>query len=258
MTFDDLVDAIAPTRNEVVAHPLYFHLTSVGRLRTFLEHHVWAVWDFMSLLTMLQQQCTSITVPWTPPRSTAAARFVNEIKTGEESDVALEVGYVSHVDLYLGAMREAGADTGPIERTMRYFTAEGVSFHLDHVPKMAREFGAPEGAVRFLATTFAILEQGSLPHIAAAFTLGREQLIPHMFEPLLHHLDAGGKTLRYYLDRHIEIDGESHGPLARGLVESVCDTEDAWAAARHGAVAAVMARRRLWDDTLDAMLKGQR
>jgi hypothetical protein len=256
VTFDDLVLAIGPTRGEVVAHPIYFHLTSVPRLRVFMEHHVWAVWDFMSLLTALQRECTSTTLPWVPSHNTTAARFVNEIKVAEESDVDGDDGFVSHVDLYLKAMGEAGADTGPLERTMRYFDSPSSAFHLDHVWEVARKYGAPEGAVRFLATTFSILEQGSLPHIAAAFTLGREQLIPAMFEPLLHHLDAGGKTLRYYLDRHIEIDGDSHGPLARALVESVCDTEDAWAAARHGAVTAVMARRRLWDDTLDAMLKG--
>lgn len=257
MTFDDLADAVAPTRAEVVAHPLYFALRSPHDLRVFMEHHVWAVWDFMSLLTALQREVTSTTVPWLPSASTAAARFVNEIKTGEESDAYGE-GFISHVDLYLMAMQEARADRTPIESTMRHLVAPGMVWHLDKVPVIARSFGAPAGAERFLATTFGIIGSGSLPAIAAAFTLGREQLIPAMFTPLLAHLDNGGKTLRHYLDRHIELDGESHGPLARGLLDAVCTSDESWAEARHAAVAAVMARRRLWDDTLDAIVKGHR
>lgn len=255
MTFDDLVEAVAPTRAEVVSHPIYYALHDTLRLRTFMEHHVWAVWDFMSLLTALQLRVTCTSVPWLPPRSTHAARFVNEIKTGEECDAYGE-GYIGHVDLYRLAMGEAGASTIPIDATMRHLVAPGQAWHLYAIPRIARGFGAPSGAERFLTTTFGIIEVADLPALAAAFTLGREQLIPAMFEPLLAGLGNGGATLRHYLDRHIELDGETHGPLARSLVEEVCRTEADWTSARRAAIAAVMARRQLWTDTLDAMVKG--
>jgi len=255
VTFDDLAEAVAPTRAEVVGHPLYYALDSLPRLRLFMEHHVWAVWDFMSLLTALQLRTTCTSVPWLPSRSPAAARFVNEIKTGEECDTYGE-GFIDHVSMYRLAMVEAGANLTAIDATLRHLHAPGQQWHLPEVPRIARKFGAPPGAERFLTTTFGIIGTGNLPAIAAAFTLGREQLIPAMFEPLLAGLSNGGATLRHYLDRHIELDGESHGPLARGLVEAVCETEEDWTSARRAAVAAVMARRQLWTDTLDAMVKG--
>src|SRR5262245_49472766 len=114
-TFDHLRAELAPTRARLLAHPLYTRIDGLESLRVFQEHHVFAVWDFMSLLKALQRHLTCVDVPWTPRASTTAARFVNEIVLGEESD-ELEPGRcVSHFELYRAAMRETGARTDSVD-----------------------------------------------------------------------------------------------------------------------------------------------
>ena len=50
---DRLEEQITPARNVVVTHPLYAALDSRPAILTFMEYHVFAVWDFMSLLKSL-------------------------------------------------------------------------------------------------------------------------------------------------------------------------------------------------------------
>src|SRR6195952_3025556 len=52
---DRLEANIAEARTEVVKHPVYARLDNLSAVQTFLEHHVFAVWDFMSLLKSLQR-----------------------------------------------------------------------------------------------------------------------------------------------------------------------------------------------------------
>src|SRR5580692_3282489 len=111
---DRLEEQIAQARGAVVKHPLYAALTSQPAIRTFMEHHVFAVWDFMSLLKSLQRNLTCVDVPWVPTGPTGSRRLINDIVLVEESD-ELRDGFISHFELYVEGMTEAGADTSVID-----------------------------------------------------------------------------------------------------------------------------------------------
>ena len=107
----DNIDHLARLRDTLLDHPLYADVVSIDDLRQFMEDHVFAVWDFMSLLKRLQQEMTCTSVPWLPADNPKAARLINDIVIGEETDVDPDGLYVSHLDLYLRAMKDVGADT---------------------------------------------------------------------------------------------------------------------------------------------------
>ena len=108
--------AIAADRRALLEHPLYGRLQTLSHLAVFMEHHVFAVWDFMSLLKALQVRLTCASVPWLPQGNAQVRRLVNEIVLGEESDALPSGGATSHFELYLQAMQEAGADTSQMNQ----------------------------------------------------------------------------------------------------------------------------------------------
>src|ERR1700761_5921002 len=108
---NDDIYLLARLRDTLLDHPIYTNIVSVGDLRRFMEDHVFAVWDFMSLLKRLQQDMTCTRVPWFPADNARAARLINDIVIGEETDVGPDSSYVSHLDLYLRAMVDVGAST---------------------------------------------------------------------------------------------------------------------------------------------------
>ncbi|MHC5538945.1 DUF3050 domain-containing protein, partial [Singulisphaera rosea] len=113
---DRIRTRIAPLRDALLAHPVYAGIDDIDGLRRFMEHHVFAVWDFMSLLKALQRRVCCVDVPWTPPANPAACRLVNQIVLGEESDEDEEGRPSGHFELYRRAMQLCGAETGPIDR----------------------------------------------------------------------------------------------------------------------------------------------
>lgn len=244
--------AIANERNALLNHRLYGKLQTMDQLAVFMEHHVFAVWDFMSLLKALQLHLTSTRVPWIPQGDARVRRLVNEIVLGEESDVLPGGGYASHFELYLKAMREVGARTAPIEKLMEVLNSgRWVTFALEQ-PDI------PAAVKSFVGYTFAVIERGRPHEIAAAFTYGREDLIPDMFTQLVRELDRQFPnrltTLRYYLDRHIELDGDQHGEMGRQMVEWLCkDDPFRQQEAKQVAVVALQSRLKLWDGIAEAV-----
>src|ERR1700761_1172259 len=100
---------IEPLRQQLIQHELYRNIRTIDDLNIFMEHHIFAVWDFMSLLKSLQQTLTSTNLPWMPVGDANTRYLINEIVLGEESDVDAEGNRMSHFELYLDAMQQAGS-----------------------------------------------------------------------------------------------------------------------------------------------------
>ena len=249
----DLQRSLDPLRERLVSHPVYTALSDLEDVRQFMGHHVFAVWDFMSLLKGLQRELTCVELPWTPRGDATARRLINEIVVAEESDTGLGgVGYASHFELYLAAMRQCGADTERVEDfVLRLQCGETV-------PSALATGRAPLAARRFVGETWRLIEAHSLPSVAAAFTVGREDVIPDMFmrfvaDLSIHHAGRLSNWIDY-LERHIQLDGERHGPMAARMLEAICgDDERAWARAHAGAVSAIEARIELWTGIVEAI-----
>ena len=173
---------LKPLYTRLAAHPLYRSFQSVEDVRTFMESHVYAVWDFMSLLKTLQRGLTCVDTPWLPTADASSRRLINEIVMGEESD-EYEGEPVSHFELYLKAMQACGARTQDIELFVTELTRGR------EIPQAMRNAHATPAAQAFVAETFRIIETGKLHAIAAAFTFGREDLIPDIFRGFLRDQD---------------------------------------------------------------------
>ncbi|MEW1910346.1 DUF3050 domain-containing protein [Kitasatospora sp. NPDC085895] len=243
-----LREAIEPVRQEVVGHPIYRQIDSVERVRSFQEHHVFAVWDFMSLLKCLQRQLTCVELPWVPTGPTASRRLINEIVLVEESD-ELGEGYISHFELYVDGMARAGADTTAVDAFLGRLR-RGVG-----VAEAAKEAEMPTAAADFVAVTWDIIENAPVHCQAAAFAFGREDLIPEMFEQVIRIEDADGRLTIFkdYLARHIEVDGEQHTPMAMQMLIDLCgDDAERWDECAATVRRALAARVALWDGILAA------
>lgn len=253
--FQKRVDtAITDARRALLEHRLYGQLRTVEHLAVFMEHHVFAVWDFMSLLKALQVRLTCASVPWLPQGNAQVRRLVNEIVLGEESDALPDGGAISHFELYLQSMRQAGANTAQIELFIRELESGQT------VDRALQQAEVPPAVGAFVRHTFAVIGRGRAHEIAAAFTYGREDLIPDMFTQLVQGLERQfpGKlaTLRYYLDRHIELDGDEHGEMGRQMVGLLCaGNPRREQEATQAAVAALQARIKLWDGIASAVQK---
>jgi hypothetical protein len=244
-------DQLDHLREALLDHPLYTNVVSVADLRRFMEDHVFAVWDFMSLLKRLQQDMTCIKVPWFPADNTRAARLINDIVIGEETDVDPDGLYISHLELYLRAMKDVGANTLQFD-TFCSMVKTGLP-----VEVVMSRIGVARHVHAFVAQTMALANTGTTEEVLASFFYGREDIIPEMFRRLLKTL-YGAKhdnhTLRhfiYYVDRHIELDGDSHGPMGRLLLEDlVANSPDKAERAIRAARRGIEARIALWSGTL--------
>lgn len=239
------VQLLEHKKHALSRHPLFSEIDSLDALRRFMETHVFAVWDFMSLTKRLQQELTCTRLPWLPPVDPSAARLINEIVLGEESDDRLTQGHCSHFELYLDAMREIGAGTSQIERFVE-LQNQGVDY-----ADALRRVNANQAAATFVTHTLQTALHAPAHSVAAAFLHGRESVIPQMFQTILDRWEIGAgqaPTFRYYLERHIEVDSEDHGPAAEQLLARLVNgDEQRQREVYQAAIAAVESRMQLWD-----------
>lgn len=243
--------ATASLRAQIVNHNVYTKISDLPELRIFMEHHIYAVWDFMSLLKALQINLTCTTLPWFPVGNAKTRQLINEIVAGEESDLDEKGDIKSHFELYLDAMEQVEADTKPIRTFIR-------SLQLGKTFTEAYEIAnVPLAAQQFMDSTFAIINAGKNHAIAAAFTFGREDLIPNMFHTMVNDLNSKHPEqvtiFKYYLDRHIEVDGDHHSHLALTMTSELCKSEAAWNEAAAVVKEALQQRINLWDAALLAI-----
>jgi hypothetical protein len=247
-----LQQRLTPIKDALVKHRIYGEIDRIDALRLFMEHHVFAVWDFMSLLKVLQRRICCVDVPWLPSADSQGCRFINEIVLAEESDIDARGRYASHFELYHGSMRQCGASTAGIDgflSDLRQGIGLLTALESPEVPEASRPF---------VQQTFKIIESGNLCEVAAAFTFGREDLLPDVFQRIVDELNtqAGGRLedFKYYLERHIGLDGDEHGPMATRLLQSLCgDDDELWEMAEQSAVDCLLARQRLWDGIYEAI-----
>ncbi len=244
---------LAALRVQVHAHPIYQAVDSLPRLRCFMQHHVYAVWDFMSLLKAVQGIIAPARAPWLPGKETTLRRFINDLVLGEESDEWLQDGqvvYISHFELYQKAMLEVGAGIQHSNAFLHLVDSLGIDAALS-APV------APIAARQFMRVTFDSLASGK-PHVVMAFlAAGREHIIPDMFRALLREMavdEVTAPAFHYYLNRHVVLDEDRHGPMALRLLEMLCEGDTTRIAeAQAAAASALSARLAFWDGVLAAM-----
>jgi hypothetical protein len=217
--------SLALVLKELHEHRIYKLLNSPKAIQVFMEHHVWCVWDFQSLLKAMQRHFTCVEIPWRPSPQPLFRRLINEIVLGEESDEDGQGGYLSHFELYLKAMKEAHANTGPMEKFLASLR-DGTSLE-----SALLNSSAPEAVLPFVRHTIQLASSAPIHQLASAFTLGREDLLPGLFQKILQQISQKEQIsysiLEYYLNRHIELDSNTHGPQAFAMLEAACENNSA-------------------------------
>lgn len=252
--FNDIEKSLLPTKKQITSHKVYAQIKSLADLQIFMQFHVYAVWDFMSLLKALQQKLTCTTVPWFPVGNGSVRALINQIVAGEESDIDSQGNQLSHFEMYLQAMEQCGADTSSILTFIHTLQQTGdfqQSYALANTPAAARAF---------VDHTFSIIATKQ-PHImSSAFTYGREDLIPDMFTTMVDELQKQFpnqlSAYKYYLDRHIEVDGDEHGHMATTMTQQLCGNDPKKIeAAKQAATESLQHRIILWDGVLETLNK---
>jgi hypothetical protein len=254
---ENIQKSIASLRAEIINHKVYAVIEDLEDLRIFMEYHVYAVWDFMSLLKALQINLTCTQVPWFPIGSGNTRALINEIVAGEESDMDAYGDKKSHFEMYLDAMQQCGADITQINRFTETLKATA------DFEKAYTHSDTPAEARSFVDYTFKIINCDEAHLQASIFTFGREDLIPNMFLTIVNDLNTKFpdqiSLFKYYLDRHIEVDGDHHSHLALAMTSELCgDNESHWKAAEAATIESLKKRIELWDGAYEEIMAVKR
>ncbi|MCP9198728.1 DUF3050 domain-containing protein [Gramella sp. GC03-9] len=247
MNIQEINESLKPLTNKLIDHPLYKEIKTPKHLQIFMEHHVYAVWDFMSLLTALQQRLTTVSNPWLPVGDPEVRYLINEIVLAEETDINIHGKRQSHFEIYLDAMDAARADKTKVEDFLMQVNHGTDIFLIIAASKL------PISIKQFLKTTFEVVYSNEPHKIASAFTFGREGLIPDMFSSIIGSVQKNFpeedlSLFKYYFDRHIELDGDKHGPMAFKMVADLCGKDERkWQEVKETAEKALKSRLELWN-----------
>lgn len=246
-----LQTTLKPYQSQLINHPLYAQLNALQDIQLFASHHIYAVWDFMSLLKSLQRQMTGVTHPWRPVGDPEIRHLINDIVLGEESDQMPDGSYGSHFEIYLRAIREMGCPEPELLNHLEHLSSEPMSQQL-------LKWELPEHIQGFCFNTFSTIETAPLYVQAGIFAFGREELIPEMFKEvvriLAHKYPDKLSLYLWYFERHIEVDADSHHPMALRMMEKLCEGKaERWHEATEAIVQAYQARIQLWDGILKAL-----
>ncbi|MFN3528368.1 MAG: DUF3050 domain-containing protein [Bacteroidia bacterium] len=247
---------IEPLRQQIINHPVYASIRNIHDLHVFMQYHVYAVWDFMSLVKALQQQLTCTQVPWFPVGNAETRYLINEIVLGEESDVDPNGERTSHFELYLQAMQQSGANTAEIESFVSSLRSSG-DFQAAYL-----QAATPLKARAFVDFTFDTITSEKTYLQSAIFTFGREDLIPGMFLSIINEIHRNFpdkiSLFKYYIERHIEVDGEHHSALALEMTSQLCGNDELrWQEAEQAVVASLQQRLALWDGVHEELRQRQ-
>jgi hypothetical protein len=209
----------------------------------------------MSLLKALQAKLTCTTTPWFPTKNRETRYLINEIVLAEETDLTIDGRRQSHYEMYVEAMEACGANTSGIES----FLSEINSLH--NIFVAIKKSDLHPNIKAFLDFTFRVIDEGKTHEIAAAFTFGREDLIPSMFTAILKNFQANFpetdlSKLIYYFERHIELDADEHGPMAMKMITELCGTDaKKWKDVEEISILALEKRIGLWDAIEETITK---
>lgn len=242
---------LVTVQNKLQTHPIYNSIKTKPQMQLFMESHSFAVWDFMVLLKTLQNKLTCTNQIWLPPKNPYAARLVNSIVLDEESDQVSHDKCMSHFELYFEAMRDIKADTRQIESFLVKIS-RGKSVHTALL-----EVNVPDHTKQFVRSTLDAVNQ-PLHCVASSFYFGREDPIPNMFSKFVRNLPEAQEyeNLRLYLDRHIQLDHDTHGPAMEKLLDNLTKGDEFKInKVIESGIIAINHRIKLWDGILKSIHK---
>lgn len=239
---------LKPLRVRLFGHEIYQQMETMEDLREFMEHHVFAVWDNMSQLKFLQQALSCENNIWTPSPHKKTLRIINQMALEDESD-EFEGEYLSHFELYRKAMQQAGAKTYLVDRFLVLLQEKNDLY------AALRKINLPESVKLYLKINWEISMQRKPHAMAAAFFLGREDVVPELFHKLgsdlMFHHPSELAIMKEYLERHTEINMDNRNLNVKTVLEELCGEDDKkWEEAEKAAKSVLEARFALWDGML--------